>query len=105
MNTIKPIKCGWKWLEKVVNDLIGAVNARTIAVSVGGGLDIQESPNGYILSIPVGTAAPGATAGGSSATPAAPSGLVPIWQLINVVIETDTGYVTKQTYVWSTPLQ
>jgi hypothetical protein len=48
---VPEIKCGWKWLETQLNRLGKAINARTIIVSTGGGIDIQETSSGTLLSL------------------------------------------------------
>jgi hypothetical protein len=51
MKALANIKIGWKWLERQLNNLIDAINARTISVPLNGGLDIQETPSGTMLSL------------------------------------------------------
>jgi hypothetical protein len=63
MTNLKPIKV--KWLAKILDPLVDAINARSITVSTGGGLDIQESPTGYLLKLSAG---PTAQSGGGKGT-------------------------------------
>ena len=99
MTILKPIKCGWKWLEKAVNDLIRSINERTISVSVGGGLDIQETPNGVLIGLsgtlppPVGGATAAAKPGGGPTEGA--------WLTIDVM---DTSCHRSTIQVWSRPV-
>jgi hypothetical protein len=113
MTSLKPIK-GWKSLIERINEVIAGVNARTITVPDGGGLDIQETDNGTLISLahvlPKGTTIAGApstgTGGGGGSTGSvisAPPAGVAGWQSINVIDNSTGTCITKQIYYWGTP--
>jgi hypothetical protein len=113
MKTLKPVKFGWKELDSALNRLIDAINERSISVSIGGGIDIQESQNGVLLTASAASLGSAQTTGSSgSTTPATPgdgspgktpNGKDPIYLTINMVMETGTGYEIKQFYVLGFP--
>jgi hypothetical protein len=76
VNLLTPIKFGWKALQDRINDLIGAVNARTVIIPTGGGLDFRETPNGILIALSgnLPNAASGATAGSPTTAPQAVAG-------------------------------
>jgi hypothetical protein len=119
MKTLKPIKCGWKWLEQTFNTLIDSINERTVSVSIGSGLDAVEHPNGVMLNLSSSTIATqlgvGPTGGtpGAGGTPGlggqttnltgvlmAPNGVQASWIVTNVIIEVDGGYAIQQMWYW-----
>ena len=53
MTSLKPIKA--KWLAKFLDPLVDAINARSISVSTGGGIDLQESTTGVLISLSTGS--------------------------------------------------
>lgn len=50
MTELKPIK-GWKSLIERINEVIAGVNARTISVPTGGGIDIRETSSGTLIAL------------------------------------------------------
>lgn len=117
MNTLKAIKIGWKQLAVSLNDLVTAVNARTIIR--GHGIDISETPGGVMISVQSKDAStkPGSdetnsqkgddgtdgTSDGDTAGRAesAPNGTAN-WIRINVVFDNGGSYTMKEMYVWGT---
>jgi hypothetical protein len=117
MKNLSRVKCGWKWLQSTLNEMIDAINARSVGVSTGGGLDFQESQNGVLLtpSNPTGASdstvstdstgsTPTTPGSGSTGDITSPNGQPPTWITTNVVIETSTGYQIKQYYVLAVPV-
>jgi hypothetical protein len=50
MTALKPIK-GWKSLIARLNEMIAGINARTISVPLGGGIDLQETTSGTHIAL------------------------------------------------------
>jgi hypothetical protein len=86
MTNLRPVKIGW--IGKTINALIDAINARTISVPLGGGLDIQETQSGVMLSLSKNSANNPANVG---------------WQSINVIDDSSGVCVTKTITYWGTP--
>lgn len=66
MKLLAPVKIGW--IGKTINTLIEAINARTISVPIGGGLDFQETNSGVLLSVSRTNATPVSSSAGGDAT-------------------------------------
>lgn len=113
MDTIAEIKTGWKWLQGTLNDLVKAINRRTINSGIG--IDVKESASGVIIGLqvlPTPTGGGGGTAGaaGTGLTTAqkslltslatTPAGQAATWQVLNVVVQTETGYELQNVYYW-----
>lgn len=95
MTNLKPVKSGWKWLEKVINTLVDAINARTISVPTGGGLDIQETTSGTLIAL----SSSGVLAKSASAPAAGPTDGA--WLTIDVM---DSSCHRSTIQVWSRPV-
>jgi hypothetical protein len=50
MKALTPIK-SWKSLIERLNEMIAGINARTISVPLGGGIDLQETSNGTLIAL------------------------------------------------------
>ncbi len=85
MTSLEHIKFGWKFFETTINDLVDAINARAISIPTGGGLDIQESKAGTLLSL----------------SQKQPDNVG--WQSINVIDDSSGVCVTKTITYWGTP--
>ena len=89
MNTIGTVTCGIKALEGVLNNLVAAINRRTI--DTGQGLTKKESDSGIIISLASAKADQGAsssnpaTGGGSGNDQVTPDGEPAKWQKVVVL--------------------
>jgi hypothetical protein len=111
MQSVTKVKCGWKWLEGVINDLITGINQRTVIA--GSGIEVNESTGGVMISLGTATApgsdtgsggkGPGAAgAAGVAGTTTAPNQQAGAWAAINVVTDDGVGgFTIQQMYVWS----
>jgi hypothetical protein len=100
---LEPVKNPWKGLRETLNAIIAAVNKNQVVAGTGLAID-TASPNGTVVSAVSASQSRTAAAAGSTGSQP-PNNAVATWQLLDVVIETDTGYTVKQIYAWSTPLQ
>ena len=50
MTALKPIK-GWKLLIARLNEMVAGINARTISVPTGGGIDLRETSSGTMIAL------------------------------------------------------
>ncbi len=85
MKALANVQIGWKWLSVHLNAIIDGVNARSIIVPLNGGLDIQETQNGTLLSL----------------SKNGPDNVG--WQSINVIDDSTGTCVTKTITYWGTP--
>jgi hypothetical protein len=130
MTNLKHVKVGWKWLETNHNALIDGINARTISVPAGGGIDIMETPSGALISLSSSGVIARAAAAATSGTGGSPDDLYPFplggmdreavshllfrlahapngdiadWQSINVIDTSSGTCLTKTILYWGTP--
>jgi hypothetical protein len=122
MTSLKPIK-GWKSLIERINEVIAGVNARTISVPLGGGIDMRETSSGTLIALssshvlPAGTTSTigtGTDTGGAAGTGlteaqaallaalAAPPSGTAAWQSINVIDNSTGSCVIKSIQYWGT---
>jgi hypothetical protein len=90
MNTIGTVTCGIKALEGVLNNLVAAINRRTI--ETGDGLTKKESDSGILISLASAKADQGGShqnpatgGGGSSNDQVTPDGEAAKWQKVVVL--------------------
>jgi hypothetical protein len=90
MNTIGTVTCGIKALEGVLNNLVAAINRRTI--DTGQGLTKKETDSGVLISLASAKADQGATStanptggGGGSNNQVTPDGEAAKWQKVVVL--------------------
>jgi hypothetical protein len=102
MTALKNIKFEWKWLANQLNNLIDAINARTISVPLGGGIDIQETTSGTLIALSSSgvLAAPGSSS--TNNVNLTPDNTVPSWQTVNVIDNSTGVCVTKTMKIWGT---
>lgn len=97
MNTIGQVTCGIKALEGVLNNLVAAINRRT--VDTGPGLTKKESDSGVIIDVAQGSKAGGdgtpSTSGGAWLT--TPDGETAGWHQVTVV---DDACNQLKMWVW-----
>jgi hypothetical protein len=99
MTTVKPVSAGNAQLEAVLNNLVGAINRRTI--ETGSGLTKKESANGVIISLQTAKASgdAGNPSGGSSGDwTTTPDGETAKWHQVIVM---DANCVELKQWVWS----
>jgi len=90
VNTIGTVSCGIKALEGVLNNLVAAINRRTI--DTGSGLTKHETESGILISLASAKSAQGDSSpnpaiggGGSSNDAITPDGEAAGWHQITVV--------------------
>jgi hypothetical protein len=113
MIPIKPLAKGPKGIVAKFNEIINALN--NLSCTGSSPISVTATSNGWVIATgephqkggtpdSPGTA-PAAGGGPSGSVPDPPHKLPYDWRLMNVVVETDTGYTTMQTYVLGTPIQ
>jgi len=101
MPTLRPVKCGWKWLERTLNELVTAINQNTPLE--GAGIHTAVSPGGTSISAQVkieSSDVPPISSGSATGPTPDPNGNECGWQLVQTI---DANCNPMNQYFWGGP--